>query len=142
MKQLAAIYVRTSSEHQAERCSPEEQERDCRELAEQHGLTVVAVYQDTERYRAKKRLVDPSGTRTDRPRLNRMLNDAIAGKFNVILAWREDRLYRGLRAMMFVLDIVQEHSLEVILVKDTFDPKMAPIKAWVAGMELEAIKKE
>lgn len=140
MKQLAAIYVRTSSEHQAERCSPEEQERDCRELAEQHGLTVVAVYQDTERYRAKKRLVDPSGTRTDRPGLNRMLSDAIAGKFNVILAWREDRLYRGLRAMMFVLDIVQEHNFEVILVKDTFDPKMAPIKAWVAGMELEAIK--
>ena len=140
MKKFAAIYVRTSSEHQAERCSPDEQERDCRELAEQNGLTVVAVYSDIERYRAKKRLVDPSGTRTDRPGLNRMLSDAAAGNFGVILAWREDRLYRGLRAMMFVLDVIQENHLEVILVKDTFDPKMAPIKAWVAGMELEAIK--
>lgn len=56
MNNFAAIYVRTSSEHQAERCSPEEQERDCRLLAEQNGLTVVAVYQDIERYRAKRRL--------------------------------------------------------------------------------------
>ena len=140
MNNFAAIYVRTSSEHQAERSSPEEQERDCRALAEQNGLTVIAVYQDIERYRAKRRLVDPSGTRTDRPGLNRMLEAAAAGKFGVILAWREDRLYRGLRAMMFVLDVIQEHNLQVILVKDTFDPKMAPIKAWVAGMELEAIR--
>lgn len=140
MNNFAAIYVRTSSEHQAERCSPEEQERDCRGVAEQNGLTVVAVYQDTERYRAKRKLVDPSGTRTDRPGLNRMLEAATAGKFGTILAWREDRLYRGLRAMMYVLDVIQEHHLQVMLVKDTFDPKMAPIKAWVAGMELEAIR--
>ena len=48
MNNFAAIYVRTSSEHQAERSSPEEQERDCRALAEQNGLTVIAVYQDIE----------------------------------------------------------------------------------------------
>jgi DNA invertase Pin-like site-specific DNA recombinase len=71
--QLAAINIRTSSEHQAEKASPEEQEADCRKLAEEHGLTVVDVYRDIERYRSGKRLVDPSGTRADRPALVAML---------------------------------------------------------------------
>ncbi len=108
MSKLAAIYVRTSSEQQGERVSPGEQERDCRLLAEQHGLTVVGVYRDIERYRARQRMVEPSGKRTDRPGLNAMLDDAAAGRFDTILAWKEDRLYRGLRAMLFVLDVIQE----------------------------------
>lgn len=137
---LAAIYVRTSSEHQGEGASPEEQERDCRRLAEERGLEVVAVYRDVTRYRVKKRMVDPSGTRADRPGLVAMLNDARAGKFDTILAWREDRLYRGMRAMLNVLDVVQEEKLDVLLARETFDAKMAPLKAWVAQMELDGMK--
>lgn len=140
MEKRAVIYIRTSSEHQAGKASPDEQERDCRALAEQHGLTVTAVYRDVERYRVKGRLVDPSGTRADRPGLLALLADAKAGRFDTILAWKEDRLYRGLRAMLLVLDEVQAHKLDVILAKETFDPRMAPVKAWVAGMELEALK--
>lgn len=140
MSKSAAIYIRTSSEHQAEKASPEEQERDCRALAELHGLNVVAVYKDVERYRANSRLVDPSGTRSDRPALLRLLADAGTGQFDTILAWKEDRLYRGLRAMLLVLDALQEHKLTVILAKESFDPRMAPVKAWVAGMELESLK--
>jgi site-specific DNA recombinase len=136
----AAIYIRTSSEHQGEKASPEEQEADCRRLAEEHGLEVAGVYRDIKRYRAKRRLVDPSGTRSDRPGLVTMLQDARAGKFDTILAWREDRLYRGMRAMLNVLDVVQEEKLEVLLARETFDAKMAPIKAWVAQMELDGMK--
>jgi hypothetical protein len=137
MNKLAAIYIRTSSEHQAEKASPEEQERDCRSLAEQHGLKVTAVYRDTERYRVGRRLVDPSGTRADRPGLAAMLSDAMAGKFDVILAWKEDRLYRGLRAMLSVLEVLQEKNLNVLLAKESFDPTMAPVKVWVAGMDCQ-----
>lgn len=140
MSKKAAIYIRTSSEHQAEKASPEEQERDCQALAKLHGLTVVGIYRDVERYRAKTRLVDPSGTRTDRPALLNLIQDAAAGKFDTILAWKEDRLYRGLRAMLLVLDAIQDHKLTVLLAKETFDPRMAPVKAWVAGMELESLK--
>ena len=139
MSKLAAIYVRTSSEQQGERVSPGEQERDCRLLAEQNGLTVVAVYRDIERYRTRQRLVEPSGKRTDRPALNAMLDDAVSGRFDTILAWKEDRLYRGLRAMLFVLDVVQEQKVTVMLARENFDPKMAPVKAWVAGMELDSL---
>lgn len=136
----AAIYVRTSSEHQGEKASPDEQEADCRRLAEQHGLSVVKVYRDIERYRVKTRLVEPSATRIDRPGLVAMLRDGAAAQFDVILAWKEDRLYRGLRPMLFVLEAIQEHRLEVMLACESFDAKMAPIKAWVAGMELESMK--
>jgi site-specific DNA recombinase len=136
----AAIYVRTSSEHQGAKSSPDEQEADCRKLADEQGLIVEAVYRDIERYRAKNRLVDPSGTRADRPGLVAMMEDAAAGRFDVILAWREDRLYRGLRAMLFVLETIQEHKIGILLAKESFDEKMAPLKAWLAQMELEGMR--
>jgi site-specific DNA recombinase len=98
----AVIYVRTSSESQAEKSSPAEQEAGCRQLAAEKGLTVVRVYRDIEKYRAKNKLVEPSGSRSDRPGLLKMLKDASWGEFDIILAWREDRLYRGLRPMLMV----------------------------------------
>jgi K+ transporter len=44
MSHKAVIYVRTSSESQAEKSSPAEQEADCRRLAAEKGLTVIRVY--------------------------------------------------------------------------------------------------
>jgi DNA invertase Pin-like site-specific DNA recombinase len=140
MSKRAAIYIRVSSEHQAEKASPDEQEADCRKLAELHGLTLVNTYRDIEKYRVKRRLVEPSATRTDRPALLAMLRDGAAGAFDIILAWKEDRLYRGLRPMLFVLDATQQTHIDILLAKETFDAKMAPIKAWVAGMELESMR--
>lgn len=140
MARAAAIYVRTSSEHQAEKASPDEQEADCRKLAAEQGLIVVGVYRDIEKYRVKRRLVEPSGTRADRPGLVAILNDAAAGQFDTILAWREDRLYRGMRAMLMVLETIQEHKINVLLARESFDARMAPIKAWVAQMELDGMK--
>ena len=136
----AAIYIRVSTAEQHDSYSPDEQERACRQKAEEHNLVVAKVYRDTQKYRVKSRLIEPSGTRADRPGLNAMLRDAKLGQFDVILAWREDRLYRGMRPMLTVLETIQEHKLEIILARETFDAKMTPVKAWVAGLELEAIR--
>jgi len=140
MGKRAVIYVRTSSEHQGEKCSPVEQEADCRQLADKQGFVVVNVYRDIERYRVKNKWVEPSGTRYDRPGLLAMLRDAADDQFDVILAWREDRLYRGMRAMLLVLETIQQYKLEVQLAMDTFDPATAPLKAWLAQVELDNIK--
>jgi len=140
MGKRAVIYVRTSSEQQAEKNSPVEQEADCRLLAEQQGLVVVNVYRDIERYRVKNKWVEPSGTRYDRPGLLAMLRDAADGQFEVILAWREDRLYRGMRAMLLVLETLQQHRLTIMLARESFDLATAPLKAWLAQVELENIK--
>ena len=63
MSKRAVIYIRTSSEHQGEKSSPVEQEADCRLFAEGQNLIVVNVYRDIERYRVKKKWVEPSGVR-------------------------------------------------------------------------------
>ncbi len=135
----AAIYVRVSSEKQAEKVSPETQENDARALCERQGYIVIEVYRDTEKYRANGRLVEPSGTRNDRPQFKRMLADADAGRFDTIIAWREDRLYRGVnRAMLEISERVKSKTIEVELVKEHYDPDIAEVKAWAAGVELQA----
>ena len=91
MYRKAVIYIRTSSEAQGKKASPNEQEADCRSLAKEKGLVVVRVYRDIEKYRVKNKLVEPSGLRSDRPGLLAMLKDAAKGEFDVILAWREDQ---------------------------------------------------
>ncbi|MBI5295574.1 MAG: recombinase family protein [Chloroflexi bacterium] len=140
MKPRAVIYVRTSSEHQGEKSSPTEQETDCRKLAADQGLKIVGVYRDIEKYRVRNKLVEPSGTRSDRPGLLAMLRDASKGEFDIILAWREDRLYRGMRSMLLVLETIQERKIQIMLARETFDPKIAPLRAWVAQMELDGMK--
>lgn len=140
MNNRAVIYVRTSSEHQGEKSSPAEQEADCRQLAAEKGLMVVDVYRDIEKYRVKTKLVEPSGTRSDRPGLLAMLDDASRDGFDIIIAWREDRLYRGMRSMLLVLETIQEYKKTVLLARETFDPKIAPLRAWVAQMELDGMK--
>ena len=139
MHQKAAIYIRTSSESQGEKASPAEQEADCRSLAQEKELTVIRIYRDIEKYRVKNKLVEPSGLRADRPGLLAMLQDASRGEFDVTLAWREDRLYRGLRSMLLVLEAIQQYNITILLAKETFDPQIAPIRAWAAQLELESI---
>jgi DNA invertase Pin-like site-specific DNA recombinase len=140
MPRKAAVYIRTSSEALGEKASPIEQEADCRSLAKENELTVVRVYRDIEKYRVKKKLVEPYGLRTDRPGLLAMLEDAARGEFDMILAWREDRLYRGLRPMLLVLEATQQYSITILLAKETFDPQIAPIRAWATQMELESMQ--
>jgi len=140
MPRRAAIYIRTSSEAQGEKSSPLEQETDCRRLAHEKGLQVVRVYSDVEKYRVGNRPIEPSGSRSDRPGLLAMLKDASRDEFDAILAWREDRLYREIRAMLTVFETVQDYKIDILLVKETFDSKTAPIRAWVAQMELDGMK--
>lgn len=100
----AVIYIRTSSEAQSENSSPVEQETDCRRLAHEKRLS------DVEKYRVGNKLVEPSGSRSNRPGLLAMLKDADRDEYDVILVWREDRLYRGLRSMLTVFQNVRSHD--------------------------------
>ncbi len=137
MTKRAGIYIRVSSESQAEKVSPQAQEQDCISYCESHDYQVVEVYRDIEKYRIGKKLVEPSGTRADRPHFRRMISDAYSGNLDIIIAWREDRLYRGFRTMLEVSDCLDETDIDVELVKETFDKKMMGIKASVGKMELD-----
>jgi DNA invertase Pin-like site-specific DNA recombinase len=87
MTRRAVIYIRASSETQSEKSSPIGQEEDCRRLAEEKELSVVHFYRDMEKYRVGNKLVEPSGSRSDRPNLLAMLKDAARDEFDVIRAW-------------------------------------------------------
>jgi|GEM_PF-1223993 len=85
------IYTRVSTRDQAEEgYSLREQERACRQYAEQHGWQVREVYTD-EGY---------SGARRDRPAFQRLLRDGQAGRFQGVLIHKVDRAYRSVEGMM------------------------------------------
>ena len=139
MTKRAGIYIRTSSERQGEKVSPWAQEDDSRAYYEANGYLVVDVYKDIKRYRSKGKMVEPSGTRHDRPEFKRMLKDTDEGVFDILIAWREDRLYRGVnRAMLEINERVTGKIIEVELVKEHYDATVAAVKAWAAGVELQA----
>src|SRR5258708_35458894 len=90
-----------------------------------------------EKYRVRGRLVGPAGARTDRRAFGQMLADGAGGKYDLILAWKEDRLYRGVHAAVLVDDLIGRAGVRVELVKETFDRRMLFIKAAIGRMDLD-----
>jgi site-specific DNA recombinase len=83
---LAAIYARTSSPNQRFNYSIEEQVRLCRERCDIMGWKVRYIFKDEA----------VSGSNTDRPKFQLMLERAMAGAFDVIVFWKLDRFCRSL----------------------------------------------
>jgi site-specific DNA recombinase len=82
----AVIYCRVSDKGQKDAYGMESQEAECREYAERMGWTVAAVYQDWH-----------TGTELwERPEMTRLLADARAGAFEVVVFHRLDRLSRDM----------------------------------------------
>jgi DNA invertase Pin-like site-specific DNA recombinase len=84
----AAIYVRVSTGKQ----NIENQEPILREVCERAGWEVVAVYKDEG--------ISGSKGRDQRPGFDAMLKDATRRKFDVLLAFKLDRLGRSLRDLL------------------------------------------
>ena len=101
-KRTAAIYVRVSTGQQ----TTENQEAALIKLAEKAGWEVSEIYRDHGVSGAKKR--------SERPAFNKMQNDAVQRRFDIILAWSVDRLGRSLQDLVEFL--TEMHSLEVDLV--------------------------
>ena len=81
----SAIYARFSSDRQSI-YSLDDQVRLCRALAERNGWEVVSTFQDAA----------TSGTLRDRKGYLELVTDAVAGKFDVVVAESLDRLNRDL----------------------------------------------
>ena len=122
----AAIYIRVSSDQQAgeERVSLDEQTRDIEAYAAERGYTIIQRYQDVE-----------SGVSRTRPGFQRLQADAKAGAFDVVLAWKSDRLARSGSAMGDLLDAVEPRRVSIETVVDSFDKRYAELMASIARME-------
>lgn len=79
----AALYVRVSTANNSQTTS--NQVRELEAYCQRQGWTVADIYDDT----------GVSGSKAERPELNRMMKDAAERKFDVVACWKVDRLARS-----------------------------------------------
>jgi DNA invertase Pin-like site-specific DNA recombinase len=101
-----AVYARVSTNDQS--CQP--QLNDLRGLAQQRGLEIIDIYTDTI-----------SGTKAKRPGLNRLLDDARRGRFDVLLIWSFDRLARSVRHLLETLDELNRLNIQFVSFRESID---------------------
>jgi DNA invertase Pin-like site-specific DNA recombinase len=102
----AAIYARVSTEHQ----ETDGQAAELRRYAAAYGWDTVE-YVDR----------GVSGHLRSRPRLDALLEDARAGAFGVVLAWRLDRLGRSLQHVVNLVAALRAAGVRVVTPGEGFD---------------------
>ena len=103
----AALYLRVSSFDQ----NPQTQVHDLRSLATQRNLEIVKEYVDH----------GISGTRTRRPGLDELMQDARHGRFDIVLVWACDRLARSVKHFLDVLDELNHLNIEFLSFREQID---------------------
>lgn len=110
----AVIYARYSSANQRD-CSIEQQVAKCRELAARLGLAVIEVYED--------RAI--SGKTDRRPSFQRMMKDADRGLFDIVLAWKSNRMGRNMLQAMTNEERLRDNGIRTIYAEEDFDDTAA-----------------
>jgi site-specific DNA recombinase len=100
-----AIYTRISRDAEGERLGVERQRQDLDDYATDQGLTIVARFEDND-IGASRRTVKR------RPDYERMLEEARAGRFDVILAYTSSRLTRRMREHLDLIDLAESHRIK------------------------------
>lgn len=103
----AAVYARVSTLDQ----NPQTQLLDLEQLACQRGLAVVETYVDH----------GISGTRARRPALDKLMQDASRGRFDIVLVWAFDRLARSVRHLLETLDELNRLGVEFVSMRENID---------------------
>ncbi|MDW8396879.1 MAG: recombinase family protein, partial [Anaerolineae bacterium] len=107
----AAIYVRVSSEEQTDGHSLDEQQLRCREFCQRRGYHIVAEYVEVE---SAKNIAD-------RPQFQRMIADARAGRFRVIVCHKLDRFSRDVVDGLTVLKDLTQYGVAFTSASEEFD---------------------
>jgi DNA invertase Pin-like site-specific DNA recombinase len=102
-----ARYLRVSKSDQR----PELQDDETKTFIERRGWTLTTTYLDH----------GVSGSRDRRPELDRMIADARRGKFDILIVWKADRLFRSLRHMVVTLDELAAMNVGFASVTEPFD---------------------
>jgi site-specific DNA recombinase len=110
----AALYLRVSTEMQAEKFSLPAQEKLTRELATKHGWEIIKVYRD-EGF---------SGSWIEkRPQFSILLKDAALKKFDAVVVTDFDRLARpdNLKDLGRIQEVFIEHDVKIVTLSDIID---------------------
>ncbi|MFZ5481056.1 MAG: recombinase family protein [Myxococcota bacterium] len=124
----AALYVRCSTGHQDVGLQLDE----LRAVAAQRGWEVAGVYEDT----------GISGTERSRPALDRLIADCKAGRVDVVVVWKLDRLARSVVHVCTLAESLHAWGVGLVSVRDATIDSTTPsgrftlvILAAVAEME-------
>lgn len=101
-----AIYVRVSTKEQ----SVDLQLSEINRFLMARGWGAHCVYQETA-----------SGTTVARPELRRLLKDASERKFDILICWKLDRLFRSLKDLVSTLQQFSDLGIAFISLKEQID---------------------
>lgn len=106
------LYIRVSTDEQAEGFSIEAQKRVLNGWAAIKGAESVVEYVD-DGYSAKN---------LNRPAMQRLIQDCEAERIDVVIVWRLDRLTRDLRDMLMLMDdVFNAHGIEFVSSTESVD---------------------
>ena len=105
----AAIYLRVSTDKQ----TTENQLRELERVAEFSGWDVVEVYTDHG--------VSGAKGKGDRPAFKRLCDDATGRKFNMIMAWSVDRLWRSMKDLVEFMEELKALKVDLYLKQQNID---------------------
>lgn len=118
-KRPAAKYRRISQDREGQELGVQRQDEDLDALAKRSGLAFVADFVDND-------LGASARSRKPRPGYRRMLEEARAGKFEVIAAYTTGRLTRRPREFEDLIDLAVEYGIEFEYVRSpSFDLRTA-----------------
>lgn len=127
MKTAAALYLRVSTEDQ----TTENQRPDLERIAKARELKIVEVYDEKISATAKKR-----------PAFDRMMKDAHAGKFRVVVVWALDRLGRSMIGILNTIRELDARGVEIVSTREAWLSMHGPVRelliavfGWVAQVE-------
>ncbi|WP_374789112.1 recombinase family protein [Clostridium perfringens] len=102
-RKLIAIYCRVSTEEQSDNgYSIDEQERLLEEWCKKMGYVIYKCYSD--------RGISGKNIK-DRPALKELLSDAKAGKFDMVISWKINRVSRKLEDVLKIVNLLEKNNI-------------------------------
>ncbi len=106
-----ALYARVSTDEQALKHSIDAQLDQLRDYVKAHNLQIYKEYVDS----------GYSGTLVQRPEYQKLINDAIDGKFEAIVVYKVDRLFRSVRHLLNLVHELETYGVSVCSATEPFD---------------------
>ncbi len=106
----AANYIRLSKEDESVHSLDTQPDLSQKYTAE-HGWQLVGTYADP----------DHTGRNSKRPDLQRLIHDIKAGKVDVVVVHRLDRLYRNLEALLKFIRLLKKYHVRLVSVSENID---------------------
>jgi DNA invertase Pin-like site-specific DNA recombinase len=118
---IVAIYIRVSKLDQ----HPENQEIELKQYAQSRSYDIFDIYEDRI-----------SGAKDTRPGLDRLMQDARAGRFKTVIVWKIDRLGRSVAHMVQVIQEWENLGIDFIITTLGVDTR-TPVGKLVLGVLMQ-----